>query len=297
MDLFAFKDIFLVIFGAILTFVFGVLILKIQNKKPKITWRRLSAIKIPVNNLTGISWIIENQGSKSAKDVTILLRLSDETRFESINCNASEEALDYSCNVNDIGTELILKVPVFVGGVSFDISSLIKNLDNNISISIVGNDFVGKEYKPFGESQKIKTIFNKINILLFAVYTFSIFLMIGILFYITSSTIQYEQTKSIANLYIDKGDYREAIRIFEEFSNKSIMYSKSSSYYFNILSLYAKLGEKNKVISLMRLLLKKIDDSYSSKYVYYLETNSDFDKYRDDNEFKLELDKFREKSQ
>jgi len=293
MDFALVKDIFLVVIGAFSTFLFTLLIMKLQKKKPDITWRKLSNINIPANNLTGINWIIENQGNKSAKDVSIQLQLGEHGKFETIDCQASESALIFNSEINTNSNELSINIPVFPNGISVDISSLVKDLSGNTQISIVGEDFIGKEHKIDDKSDKLRKITNKLMMLIVGVYAFTVlgmFIFIGMLI---NSRLEYEQTRSIANLYLDNNDKHEAIKLYESYSQNTLLLAKTPSLLFEVLSIYGKSGDKEKVVSYINKLSKDLNKESALKYIHFLETSHSFDKFRKDKEFIDALQNFK----
>lgn len=287
------KDIFLVIIGAFFTFVFTLLILRLQKKKANITWRKLSNINIPANNLTGINWIIENQGNKSAKNVSIQLKLSGNEKFETIDCQPSENALVFTHNTNVELNKLNINIPVFPNGLSLDISSLVKDLSGNIEISIVGEDIIGKEHKVSDRSEKFKKITNLISIIMVGVYVVSVLGMFTFVAVLLNSRLEYEQTRSIANLYLSNGDKEEAINLYESYSKNSILFKDTPSLLFEVLAIYGQAGDKEKVVSYINKLSEELKKESAIKYIHFLETSSSFDQFRKDKEFIESLEKFK----
>lgn len=293
MDFGLVKDIFLIIIGAFFTFIFTLVVLKVQQKKPNITWRKLSNIKIPANNLTGINWIIENQGNKSAKNVSVQLKLGAIGKFETIDCQASENALNFTRNTNNDSDMLSIDIPLFPQGISFDISSLVKDLTGNIEISIVGEDFIGKEHQVKDNSEKIKKYYNIISLALISVYLLSVFGLIIFMGFILNSKLEYEQTRSIANLYLSNGDKDEAIKLYESYSKNSVLFKETPSLLFEVLSIYGNSGDKVKVISLINKLSGDLKNKSASHYIHFLETAKAFDQFRKDKDFINALEKFK----
>ena len=293
MDFTLVKDIFLVVIGAFSTFLFTLLVMKLQKKKADITWRKLSNINIPANNLTGINWIIENQGNKSAKDVSIQLQLEEHGKFENIDCQASESALIFNSEISSSSNELNITIPVFPHEISIDISSLVKDLSGNTQISIVGEDFIGKEHQIDDKSEKIRKITNKLMMILVGVYALTVVGMFIFLGLLTNSRLQYEQTRSIANLYLENNDKDEAIKLYELYSQNTLMLARTPSLLFEVLSIYGKSGDKEKVISYINKLSEELNTESAIKYIHFLETSNSFDGFRKDKEFNDAVQNFK----
>jgi hypothetical protein len=124
--------IIIVLIGTFVTFLLSLLAFKLQKKRPKLTWRKLSNIKIPANQLTGVNWLIENIGNQYAKDVNVIVKLPNEATFRTLDCVSSEIALEYTNILNEANNEVKIHIPIFPQNISLDISSLIKNFSNEI---------------------------------------------------------------------------------------------------------------------------------------------------------------------
>ncbi|MBM9521265.1 hypothetical protein JWG39_15705 [Desulforhopalus vacuolatus] len=288
------KDIFLVIIGAFSTFFFTLLVLKIQKKKANITWRKLSNIHIPANNLTGIKWIVENQGNKSAKEISIQLKLKEGQRFETIDCKPSENALSFSQELNTESNNVIIKIPLFPNGISLDISSLVKDFNDKIEISIVGEDIIGKEHQVSDKAESYRKLANYMIPGIIGIYVVGMLAMFTFIGMLLNSRVEYEQTRSIANLYLSNGDNNEAIKLYETYSNNNIFLKETPSLLFEVLLIHAKSGEKEKLFSYIEKLSEDIKKDSAKKYIRFLETSAAFDQYRNDTGFKKVINKFKE---
>lgn len=141
------KAILLVLLGGFVTFIFTLLIGRLQRRQPRIVWRTFPALHIAKEALSGMSWFIENTGRKSAKNVRLTFSLPEKATFTSFEIEVSEAALEYSlCDDSDKPSRKSIIIPTFTQGVSLSISSLITGLrDEKISLSVVGEDIVGSE--------------------------------------------------------------------------------------------------------------------------------------------------------
>jgi len=90
------KGILLILLGGFITFLFNLLIGRMQRQQPRIVWRSFPALHIAKEELTGVSWLIENNGRKGAKNVRITFSLPPNASFKSFEIEPSEPALSYS---------------------------------------------------------------------------------------------------------------------------------------------------------------------------------------------------------
>lgn len=285
MDITLIKDISLVLAGAFVTFLFTLLVLKIQNKTPKITWRKLSNLHIPANNLTGVNWIIENQGNKSAKKIRILVKLSDGSSFKTLDCISSESALEFTKDVNDECNEAIIIIPIFPHNLSLDISALISDCNDEIEISIIGEDLLGKEHESSEPNKVLIKRFKSIMNFMLLIYFIGIiatFVFIVVLF---DARLKFEQTKSIANLYLKSNEADEALNIYKAFNENTLLMKDSPAFMLETIKIYTATDKKDKVISTMNEILRNARKEDVSKYLHFLQTDTALDKYRKDSEF------------
>lgn len=254
------QSIFLLLVGGGVTFVVSLLIGKIQSNKPRITWRKFPELHIKGEALSGLNWLIENTGGKSAKNVHLSFSIPDGSVFKSFEIEPSEAAMVYSIE-NSISTIKKIIIPTFTQGVSISISSLISGIDeNSVNLSIVGEDVVGFEKTGMSYKQidrrgrliiKVYTIF---YILIIACGIF----FIGALLFFFNDVIHFQNAKFVADLYLKENDFAAAIEVYDNFKNNTILPNMvSPTVNYEIAKIYAsKCDALNSVFFLEQLKTK-----------------------------------------
>lgn len=276
------KDVLLLLLGGFVTFLFSLLIGRLQRQKPRMVWRTFPALHIAKEGLSGMSWLIENTGRKSAKNIRLTFLLPEKAKFTSFEIEPSETALEYT--IQDSPDKPFLKsiiIPIFTQGVSLSISSLISGLGyDTVNLSIVGEDVVGSEERGFSQEdiEKRHRRFIKMYGAFYAVSTLMTIVFLGFMFLMMSNVMHYKNTEFIADLYVKAKDYDTAINIYETYRKNCLDFIVSDTVTYELAKLYALKGNTQKSV----ILLKQLDAKYFENRI---EQDSSFDAIRSTPEF------------
>ncbi|MBN2287379.1 MAG: hypothetical protein JXI43_13090 [Tissierellales bacterium] len=281
------KDISLIILGGFVTFIFTLLIGRVQRRQPNLVWRKFPELKNLGEGLSGQSWLIENKGKKSARNVRITFKLPDSAIFNSFEIEPSEAALQYSLQIDpDDPTVKSFIVPTFTQGVSISVSCLISKLSGkDVIISVVGEDILGSRDEVSKDDfylryKKFVKIYSSFYVFLIIVSV----LMLGFVIFIVNQVILLKHTQSLAELHMKSKDYDGAIEIYNDWMNASIIFNESETVTYEMSVIYAKKGDLNKCLLFLE---KSFSKSNNSKYfINRIQTEPSFDLLRNTTEFR-----------
>jgi len=238
------KNIFLLLIGGLITFIFNYLISKLQRREPKIEWKKLPDISITSQSLTGLSWLIESTGKSSSKNVKIRFTLPENSTFQSFEIETSEPALEYNIIEQQDSQKRIIEIPTFPQGITICISTLIsKLLERKVQLSIVGEEVIGKEKHGISpeEIDKIHKNFRWLNVgfYSFIVVICIIFITSLVLFF--NDFMQLKQIQHISDIHERQKKYDDAIEIYKVYQENSILHKISPivDVDYNIARIYA----------------------------------------------------------
>lgn len=284
------KDILLVLMGGFITFLFTILIGRIQRLQPRMVWRTFPAIHIAREGLSGISWLIENTGRKSAKNVRVTFLLPEKASFTSFEIEPSEPALSYS--LSDAPSKTSMKsiiIPIFTQGVSISISSLISGLGDDIAkVSIVGEDIVGTEKSGISEEdvEKRRRRFSKVYVALYGLMILSTVFVLALASFMSIEVMKYKHTEMIADLYLKAKDYDTAINLYETYRKNQVLGRDWGLSDYQLARIHALKGDKQRSILFLQQLPKK-------NYEKRIEQDPGFDNIRSSPEFQEYLRKLK----
>lgn len=256
------KDVMLVLLGGFFTFLFTLVLNRIQRKEPNIEWRRLPQLSIPSHNLVGISYLIENNGRTKAKDITIKITIPKGATFQSLEVEPSEQAMKYTIHDSPSGNSKTVIIPNFTNKLSLSLSCLIANLsDKDIDISIVGEDIVGKEKKDLNK-KRIEKFSKYIAVAYLVIY---LTVIVGGIVAVSSIGVigfelhQMEQNDHIAAFHVEKGDYDGALKIYKSYLENSLLNKNSPIVNFKMAVIYAKMQDVKNCIECLKVSSNKMN--------------------------------------
>ena len=269
------KSIFLVLLGGFITFVITLITGRIQRRDPNIEWRKFPDLQIASEGLTGISWLIENNGRKSAKNVRVTFQLPETAQFQSFEVEASESALKLDVTEEQGQPSKSIVIPIFTQNVAIGVSCLVSNLLNrDIAVSIVGEDIVGTKTKEITKDyqkerfKSFRKVYWVVNSFLFLFMAFFI-IFFGFLMH---GRMQLANTESIVALFIKHKDFDGAISMYDTFRKNNILFRNSSSVYFRLAQIYGYKNDTKNCLKFLKKTIGKIDEG--KFYKNLIETDS-----------------------
>lgn len=293
MELEIFKSLFLLVIGEIVTFIVTIISFKFTNKKARVTYQEIPSISMLEQNIVAYNWIIENKGSKAGLNINIKITLPSPSTIMVYECTPSEKAITYLNELSANSNELNVKIPNLPSGTSLNISSLISDPPkSNVNISVIGDDLIGTQHQVSDSFQKLKRWDKYLKvvpfILLITLMIYSAYVFIIVKF-TANDALELIQTRAIAKLHVENGNFQEAIEIYDSSRISSLNSLKTDKFiYFEKIKIYALAKQREKVISSLNFLINNAHEEDIESFKYYvlrLETDFTFDSYRTDKEF------------
>jgi hypothetical protein len=254
-DIIILKEVLFMLFGGIVTFCFAFILIKLKDRQAKIYWESLPPLVISNQNLVGESWIVENDGKISAKNIRILVKAPEQSTFSSIDLVSSVDALKYNIEDGKSSSEKIITIPTFTQGVILKITSLMTDVgEDPVLFSVIGEDIIGHE--------KIRTEKKSVWLSVATYFTASyIIFFTAIAIYIQVSVHNNEQNytnflrdSSIVRLYVSSGNIEGGIKYLHDFkrSNTNTRYILPLDY--ELAKLYALSNNQSEALSILTKL-------------------------------------------
>lgn len=293
MEIDIFKSLFLLLMGGVVTYFVTIVSFKYTNKKPRVTYQEIPSISMPEQNIVAYNWIIDNKGSKAGLNIYIKITLPSPSTFFIHECTPSEKAIAYFEDLTSKSNELNIKIPNLPSGTSLNISSLISNPPkSNVNISVIGDDLIGTQHQVSESIQKLKKWDKYLKpvqyILPVSLIIYYAYIFVNLKF-AANDALELMQTRAIAKLHVENGNFQEAIKIYDSIIISTLNNFKVDKIiYFEKIKIYALAKEREKVISSLNFLINNAHEEDIESFKYYvlrLETDFAFDDYRTDKEF------------
>lgn len=239
--------------GALCTFLFNLLLGKLQRRRPNVEWLKFPPVFLKGEGLTAVNWVIENDGSVAAQNVVAAFSLPGKAAFRSFNVTPSEEALVYS--VEEVGqAKRVIKVPNFNNGVHFSVAAIIEGLcEDETDLSIVATDVVGSERKGMTE-ERFRTLSARLTKVYICCYAATLMILMAAVImvsYVINEKGKYEIVSSVADLQLRAGDTEGALRSYSDFQSKAVLFKDSCATKYKMAAIHAKRGETDKAVTLL----------------------------------------------
>ncbi len=258
------KEVLFMFIGGLITFGFAFYLVRLQSRKAKIYWEPMPSLALSKQQQLGKSWIIANDGNKSAKDIRVLIKAPERSEFLSFEVVTSVDAMAYAVEDGSSTCEKVIRIPVFTQGVDLRITSLLSNIEkDDVELSVVGEDVVGKQI----EYVEKTPIWIKLLFLIGIIASVTLLLYT----YVSSYNAAQErkafiQNDSMLNLYLSSGNMDGAIQFL--YDTKQITKDGYYNHYlsYQLARVYSQVGKQDEAISLLKVLKSKdllVEDLFS----------------------------------